>query len=244
MLNVENIKRSVWNTKIIKWVNINITSGQAIGLVGPNGCGKTSLLNLINWFNKATNGKTIFNQHNITNTSIEDRANMWIGRVFQSFGIFKNLTLFENLALAYSKELNRKYKLLPMKFLPKHFKQEIDEILLDLDLLEKKDELAGNLSWWQMRLLEIARLYLQKTKLYLLDEPTAGVSPKLKSKVVELIKKIIAKDKMVIIVEHDFEFLSHFVDKFYVMDDGKIILEWNYEEIKNNKKTNEIYFGK
>lgn len=244
MLNVENIKRSVWNTKIIKWVNINITNGQAIWLVGPNGCWKTSLLNLINWFNKATEWKATFNQHDITNTSIEDRANMWIGRVFQSFGIFKNLTLFENLALAYSKELNRKYKLLPMKFLPKHFKQEIDEILLDLDLLEKKDELAGNLSWWQMRLLEIARLYLQKTKLYLLDEPTAGVSPKLKSKVVELIKKIIAKDKMVIIVEHDFEFLSHFVDKFYVMDDGKIILEWNYQEIKNNKKTNEIYFGK
>ena len=76
-----------------------------------------------------------------------------------------------------------------------------------------------------MRLLEIARLYLQKTKLYLLDEPTAGVSPKLKSKVVELIKKIIAKDKMVIIVEHDFEFLSHFVNNFYVMNDGKIILE-------------------
>jgi len=223
---------------------MDLTSGQAIWLVGPNGCGKTSLLNLINWFNRSNEWEIIFNYHDITNASVESRANMWVGRVFQSFGIFKNLTLFENLALAYSRELDRKHKLLPMKFIPKEFKNEIDEILLDLDLLEKKDDLAGNLSWWQMRLLEIARLYLQKTKLYLLDEPTAWVSPKLKSKVVDLIKKIIAKDKMVIIVEHDFEFLSHFVDKFYVMDDGKIVLEWDYMTIKKNPITKEIYFGK
>ena len=244
MLKLQNIHRSVGNTHIIKWIDMDITSGQAIWLVGPNGCGKTSLLNLINGFNKSNQWEIAFNYHDITNLSVENRANRWIGRVFQSFWIFKNLTLFENLALAYSRELNRKHKLLPMKFLPKEFKNEIDEILSDLDLLEKKDELAGNLSWWQMRLLEIARLYLQKTKLYLLDEPTAWVSPKLKSKVVELIKKIIAKDKMVIIVEHDFEFLSHFVDKFYVMDDGKIVLEWDYATIKENTITKEIYFGR
>lgn len=242
MLKLQNIHRSAGNTHIIKWIDMDITSGQAIWLVGPNGCGKTSLLNLINGFNKSNQWEIAFNYHDITNLNVETRANMWIGRVFQSFWIFKNLTLFENLALAYSRELDWKHKLLPMKFLPKEFKQEIDEILSDLDLLEKKDELAWNLSWWQMRLLEIARLYLQKTKLYLLDEPTAGVSPKLKSKVVELIKKIIAKDKMVIIVEHDFEFLSHFVDKFYVMDDGKIVLEWDYTTIKENPITKEIYF--
>jgi urea transport system ATP-binding protein len=69
-----------------------------------------------------------------------------------------------------------------------------------------------------MRLLEIARLYLQKTRLFLLDEPTAGVSPKLKEKVIELIKKIIALEKMVIIVEHDFAFLGQFVDSLYVME--------------------------
>ncbi len=242
MLKLQNIHRSAGNTHIIKWIDMDITSGQAIWLVGPNGCGKTSLLNLINGFNKSNQWEIAFNYHDITNLNVETRANMWIGRVFQSFWIFKNLTLFENLALAYSRELDWKHKLLPMSFLPKEFKKEIDEILSDLDLLEKKNELAGNLSWWQMRLLEIARLYLQKTKLYLLDEPTAGVSPKLKSKVVELIKKIIAKDKMVIIVEHDFEFLSHFVDKFYVMDDGKIVLEWDYTTIKENPITKEIYF--
>jgi len=242
MLKLQNVHRSVGNTEIIKWVNLDLVGGQVIGLVGPNWCGKTSLLNLINGFNKASTWEVIFNYHDISRSSVEYIGQMWVGRVFQSFWIFKNLTLFENLALAYSRELSWKYKLLPTKFLPKQYKIEIDEILLELDLLDKKHELAGNLSWGQMRLLEIGRLYLQKTKLYLLDEPTAGVSPKLKSKVVDLIKKIIAKDRMVIIVEHDFEFLSHFVNKLFVMDDGKIVLEGNYNEIKESPITKEIYF--
>jgi branched-chain amino acid transport system ATP-binding protein len=121
-----------------------------------------------------------------------------------------------------------------MTSIPKKYQQEIHEILETLEMREKKDTLAGDLSGGQMRLLEIARLYLQKTKLYLLDEPTAGVSPKLKSKVVDMIKKIIDKDKMVIIVEHDFEFLAQFVDSFALMNEGKIILQGTYKEIKES----------
>ncbi|NOZ43933.1 MAG: hypothetical protein GXP45_02110 [bacterium] len=94
-----------------------------------------------------------------------------------------------------------------------------------------------------MRLLEIARLYLQDTKLFLLDEPTAGVSPKLKSKVIELLNKIIAMGKMVIIVEHDFKFLGEFVDRLLVMEDGKLVLDGTYDEIKNNQLLKDIYFG-
>jgi len=123
-------------------------------------------------------------------------------------------------------------------------KAEIDEILHELELYDQKDQLAGNLSGGQMRLLEIGRLYLQKTKIYLLDEPTAGVSPKLKGKVIDLINKIISKDRMVIIVEHDFEFLAQFVDSFCVMNEGKIVLEGNYEQIKHSVAIKEIYFGK
>jgi ABC-type branched-subunit amino acid transport system ATPase component len=94
-----------------------------------------------------------------------------------------------------------------------------------------------------MRLLEIARLYLQKTRLFLLDEPTAGVSPKLKGKVIELIQKIIALEKMVLIVEHDFAFLGQFVDKLYVIESGKNFAAGTYEDIKANEQVKEIYFG-
>ena len=243
MLQLKDVHRQVGKHHIIKWVDMTIKNGQAVGIVGPNGCGKTSLLNLINGFNVPTDGEILFNKETITSTSVEQRADRGIGRVFQSFGIFKKLTLFQNLALAYVTELSRRQKLMPLDKLPKQYRNEIYDILDELDLYEKKDEPAGNLSWWQMRLLEIGRLYLQKTKLFLLDEPTAGVSPKLKWTVISLLNKILDTGKMVVIVEHDFWFLGEFVDNFYVVDDGKVMLEGDYKTIKHDPKVKEIYFG-
>ena len=222
---------------------MDVKTWQAIGIVGPNWCGKSSLLNTINGFNTVNDGKIVFCDTDITTASVEKRADMWIWRVFQSFGIFKSLTLFENLSLAYVKQLWWKQKLLPLSFLPQRIKDEIDAVLQDLDLYDKKHERAGNLSGGQMRLLEIARLYLQDTKLYLLDEPTAGVSPKLKGKVIELINKIVAQEKTVIIVEHDFNFLGLFVHDFYVLNDGEVALTGDYETIKNSTVVQELYFG-
>lgn len=175
--------------------------------------------------------------------SVEQRSLMGVGRVFQSFGIFKNLSLEENLALAFVHKLRRWQKRLPVSMMPTMYRDEIHAILHELELFGKRKHLAGSLSGWQMRLLEIARLYLQDTKLYLLDEPTAGVSPKLKGKVVQLLRKIIDQGKTVIIVEHDFGFLGEFVDTIFVMNDGKIIMHGAYEDIKHNPKLKEVYFG-
>ena len=187
--------------------------------------------------------KILLKNEDITNKTIEYRAKKWIWRVFQSFWILKNLTLEENLVLAYITKLPFYYKLLPLKFIPVEIKNEIEIVLKDLDLYNKRNCLASELSWWQMRLLEIARLYLQDTKIFLLDEPTAWVSPKLKSNVVKLIKKIIEKWKIVIIIEHDFWWLWEFVDRLIVMNDWKILLDWKYSNIKNNPKLKELYFG-
>lgn len=242
MLVIHNLSRHVGNNHIINQIDLAINTGKAIGLVGPNGCGKTSLLNLINGFNKPQSWSITRNEKHITQLSVEQRAKMWIGRVFQHFGIFKNLTLEENLALAFVNRLQWRQKRGTLKSLPKEMQEKIDEILKELDLYSKKKNLAWSLSWGQMRLLEIARLYLQDTKLYLLDEPTAWVSPKLKGKVIQLLQKIIAQNKTVIIVEHDFGFLGEFVDTIFVMNDGKIVMNWTYEEIKNSPKLKEIYF--
>lgn len=244
MLTLKNVYWSIGNNTILKDINCDIDDRKVVWIVGPNWCGKTSLLNIINWYVIPESWEVIYNWKNITNFSVEKRAKLWIWRVFQTFWIFKQLTLFENLALAYSGRLKWYEKLLPIKKFPRKYWNEIESILKEIDLLQRKDELAWNLSWWQMRLLEIARLYLQDTKVYLLDEPTAWVSPKFKWKVVELLQKIIEQWKIVLIVEHDFEFLSQFVQDFYVMNNWKIVLKWDYNTVKNSEITKVIYFWK
>jgi len=94
-----------------------------------------------------------------------------------------------------------------------------------------------------MRLLEIARLYLQDVDLFLLDEPTAGVSPMLKKQVIELLKKIRETGKTVVIVEHDFHFLGEFVDRLVVMNAGTIVMDSTYEKLKDSEQLREVYFG-
>lgn len=231
-----------WN-EILKWIDFEVSNHEAVWIVWPNWCGKTSFLNIINWFNTHSSWNIFFDDVDISNYSVEKRAIAWIGRVFQNFWIFKNLTLFENLALAFVNKLSWKNKLLPLKYLPKEYKEQISSILNELDLYKKRNEIAWNISWGQMRLLEIARLYLQNIQLYLLDEPTAWVSPKLKSTIINLLEKIVKSGKMVVIVEHDFVFLWEFVSRLAVINDGKIVLNDKYEKIKNNKILKEVYFG-
>ncbi len=244
MLKLENIEWSVWWNRILKWIDLDVKKGEAIWVIWPNGCWKTSLINSINGFNKLSNWKIYFKWKKISKLSIEKRSLLWMWRVFQSPWIFKTLTLYENLAFAFVNRLSWKYKILPSYFFPEKIKFKIDSLLKDLDLYKKRGELAWCLSWWQMRLLEIARLYLQDTDLYLLDEPTAWVSPKLKSKVIKLIKKITDMWKTVIIVEHDFNFIWKFVDRLILMEDGKVILDWKYSEVKNSEVIEEVYFWK
>lgn len=242
MLKIKNLNWWVWKVNILKDIDFKVKKGEAVGIVWPNWCWKTSLLNTINWFNIQNKWEIILSWENIEKISTQKRALKWIWRIFQNSWIFKNLTLYENLALAYSSKLSFYSKFLPLTFLPKKIKKEIHETLKELHLYKKINNKASDLSWWQMRLLEIARLYLQDTNIYLLDEPTAWVSPKLKWIVTQLIKKILNKWKIVIIVEHDFNWLWDFVDRLIVMDDWKVILDWKYNNIKNDPKLKELYF--
>lgn len=242
-LDIKDIHWSVgWNC-ILQWASLSLPSGRAVGLVGPNWCWKTSLLNVINGFQHAQEGEILRQWDAISKRSVEKRACSWIGRVFQSFGIFRSLTVYENLALAFFHKLNRWQKRKSVHTLPWEMKTRIQDLLEEIHLHDKQNHLAWSLSWGQMRLLELWRLYLQDTQLYLLDEPTAGVSPKLKWSVIGLIKKIIARGHTVLIVEHDFWFLGEFVDEICVMNEGKIVARGTHQQIKENEMVKKVYFG-
>jgi branched-chain amino acid transport system ATP-binding protein len=244
LLKVENVHFSVEQADILKGIDFTIKKGSITGIIGTNGCGKTTLFNILSGFHAPSKGNIYFNQKNITKVPIHKRAILGIGRVFQNFGIFGEMTLRENIIIALENRDGTKFlESFPWSKKYKKHIQEAEKLLEEIHLLAKKDQKANSLSGGQKRLLEIIRTFALGAELFLLDEPTAGVAPKMKNGVLELLKKMKNKEKTILIVEHDINFIGNICDEIIVMDQGKIILQDTPENIQNNTKVREIYFG-
>ena len=237
ILSVSHLGLTIAGQTILEDISFAVEEGEAIGLIGPNGSGKTTLFNVLSGFLKPTKGSIHFCNKDITNLSASERARAGIGRVFQNFGIFREMTLEENVLVA-------------LEALPKEQRKAMGDLkeivkgtlaLVGLSQYAKKK--AGSLSGGQMRLLEIARTLKAEKQLFLLDEPTAGVSPKMTNQVSDLISELKKEGKTVLIVEHDLPFISRICDRVFVLDVGKVVLTGKPEEVKKSKELQEIYFG-
>lgn len=244
MLILEKIQVQFGKSVILHDVSLHIKKGETVGIIGPNGCGKTTLLNAISGFVPASNGSILFNDQDITNWPAYKRARFGIGRSFQTAGVFKEMTVEENLMIAL--EHAKKYPWWWF-FSKKHRKETdkiIDETLSEIDLHAHKKSLAGVLSGGQWRLLELMRLKLSGGNLLLIDEPTAGVSPAMRKMLAKSIKEL-AKDgdRSIMVVEHDLKFLFDIVDRVIVFVEGKNYLEGKPDEVQKDKRLQEVYFG-
>lgn len=237
ILSVEHLSLSIGEHQILQHVNFSVAEGEVVGLIGPNGSGKTTLFNVLSGFLLPTSGTVKLRGQDITHLPPAKRAQAGIGRVFQNFGIFREMTLEENVFIA-------------LESLPKEQRKALGDLrevahgTLDMvGLTDHATKKAGSLSGGQMRLLEIARTLRSGKELFLLDEPTAGVSPKMTSQVADLISQLKSAGKTVLIVEHDLPFISRICDRVIVLDVGKVVLTGKPEEVKKSKELQAIYFG-
>ena len=237
ILRVSHLALALNGQSILDGLTFAVEEGEVIGLIGPNGSGKTTLFNVLSGFLKPTHGTIHFYDKDITNLSASERARIGIGRVFQNFGIFREMTLEENVLVA-------------LEALPKEQRKALGDIkevvkgtLAMVGLSQFAKRKAGSLSGGQMRLLEIARTLKAEKQLFLLDEPTAGVSPKMTSQIADLISELKREKKTVLIVEHDLPFISKICDRVIVLDVGKIVLMGKPSEVKQSKELQAIYFG-
>lgn len=237
LLSVSHLSLTLNSQQILKNVSFSVEQGEVVGLIGPNGSGKTTLFNVLSGFLKPTAGSVHFRDADITSVSPAQRARLGIGRVFQNFGIFREMTLEENILVA-------------LEALPKEQRMLLGSVkdtvhgtldMVGLSHFGKKK--AGSLSGGQMRLLEIARTLKSGKELFLLDEPTAGVSPKMTRQVADLIAELKKGEKTALIIEHDLPFISKICDRVLVLDVGEVVLNGRPSEIKHDKKLQEIYFG-
>lgn len=244
MLTVEDLIVKFDQSVILEGISLQIQPGEIVGLIGQNGCGKTTFLNVLSGFIKPETGSVLFKEEDVTALSPYQRAKRGIGRSFQVPGIFREMTVEENLMIALEHAHHYPWW---WKFSKKH-RQKTDHLIGDalesVDLVGHKHSLAGVLSGGQLRLLELLRLKISGGQLLLIDEPTAGVSPKMKQVLAHAIRELAKeKSRSMILVEHDLKFLFELVDRVIVFVEGRVYMEGKPEEVARDSKLKQVYFG-
>ncbi len=243
VLTIENLHRHFGGVAAINGLSLNFAERELRSIIGPNGAGKTTLFNVITGKLPADSGRIVFYGGEITNKPPHEVVRLGICRTFQKSSIFPGLTTLENLRIARQIRMGGSHRLFSARNSLKAVKDESRAILQRLGLTDKADMLASNLSHGDQRLMEIGVALAGSPRLLLLDEPTAGMSPRETERTVRLIREL-AKDVAVILVEHDMEVVMAISEKISVMHQGMIIAEGAPEEIKRNDQVREAYLGK
>jgi len=243
MLKLQNLSKSFGGIKAVNNCSLAIKENSITALIGPNGSGKTTLFNLVSAILKKDGGETYFNKQEITNLQTYEISNLGVSRLFQQSRLFDNLSVKENLQLALNNEDTKFLKSLTKHKISKEDNQKIQNIskLVGIDSFMNKQ--AKNLSYGQKRLVEITRTILKPHKILLLDEPVAGVNPKLKKEIIKIILNLKKQGETIFFIEHDLNFTLSIADNIIVMDGGMIIAQGNPRKIKNNPKVIEAYLG-
>lgn len=241
MLRITQVKKHFGGVKALNNCSLKIKEGKITALIGPNGSGKTTLFNVISQIIDEDSGRLFLDKIEITNYLPNKVAKAGISRTFQEVRLFSNLTVKEHLEIAMNQENESILKSLFKR--KKNNDKKIKEIL-DLVGFNKSMKTKGaDLSYGQRKLLDLAISLAMPHKILLLDEPVAGVNPKLRKEIKKIIKKLNKKGETILVIEHDMNFIMDLVDEIFVLDAGKIIAKGKPKQIQNNKKVLKAYLG-
>ena len=250
ILDISNLSKNFGGLSAVKNCSLKIKKGTITGIIGPNGSGKSTLFNLIAGSLKPNDGKVMFNNKNITGLPSYELFSKGILRTFQIAHEFTNLTVLENLMMVPSNQSGE--KLINAIFMRKKFKSEEDEIrkkayevIEFLNLKHLSNEIAGNLSGGQKKLLELGRTMMVDSKLVLLDEVGAGVNRTLlKDLGTAILRLNKEKGYTFCMIEHDMDFISRMCNPVIVLSEGSVLFQGTPEEVKNNELVIESYLGR
>lgn len=240
LLAIEDLTVSFDGFKAVDSLNMYIDKNELRVIIGPNGAGKTTLLDLICGKTKASSGSISFKNKEMTKLVEHQITRSGIGRKFQTPSIYETLTVYENLEVSYS-EGRGVFGSLFFKSTEK-LEALIAEVAEDIQLTDMLDADAAILSHGQKQWLEIGMLLMQQPELLMLDEPVAGMSAKERDETAELLNRI-CKNRAVIVIEHDMEFVKKIARKVTVLHQGKILVEGAMEKVQADEKVIEVYLG-
>jgi urea transport system ATP-binding protein len=240
VLAVEDLTVSFDGFKAIDNLTLYVDRGELRVIIGPNGAGKTTLLDLICGKTRATGGSIKFKNQEMSKLPEHQIVRKGIGRKFQTPSIYENLSVYKNLEVSYPKGRGV-FGALAFKVTPE-IASRVADVAQEIGLAEQLHSEAGLLSHGQKQWLEIGMLLMQDPELLMLDEPIAGMSVRERELTAELLQRI-SKNRSVIVIEHDMEFVKRIAHKVTVMHQGKILAEGSMEKVQNDPKVIEVYLG-
>lgn len=242
ILELKEIHKDFDGLGVLFGINIEIKEGERHAIIGPNGAGKSTLFNLITGKYLPSRGKIFFKGQDITGKSPYLLNRMGMARSFQITNIFSTMSVFENVRNAILSKNKIRYNLFSRLSKMDGINEETERIISQIGLLERKNEIAGELDHGAQRALEIGLTIATNPELILLDEPTAGMSMEETREAVKLIERV-TEGKTLIIVEHDMDVVFSLADRISVIYYGKVLASGPPEEIRNDQRVKDAYLG-
>lgn len=229
LLQIKHLQKSYGETSILKDISLDVHKGEVIVIIGPSGCGKSTLLRCMNGLESVQGGEIVFNGNVISGNKTDwQRIRQKIGMVFQSYDLFPNMTVLQNVILGPTK-VQKKSK--------QAATEAAEKLLSRVGLLDKKDAYPRELSGGQKQRVAIVRSLILEPEIILFDEVTAALDPEMVREVLDVMLELAKGGSTMLIVTHEMEFAKAVADRVLFIDNGEVAETASPEEFFTNPKT-------
>ena len=242
ILNIKNLSKSYGAFKVTDEIAIDLSFNEIHALIGPNGAGKSTLIKQIVGSVKHDIGSIILDQEDITDLTDIERAKIGISRTFQVSSIIPNFSALENIILSLLEKSDKTFQLFKSINKDKNLYMKAKTILREIELIDKRNILASELSHGDRRKLEVGLALAMDPKVFLFDEPMAGLDESGTKMMINLFKKI-KSSSPILLIEHDMDAVFALADRVSVINYGKIVASGTVEQIRSNDLVRDVYLG-
>ena len=242
ILEVNNVSKSFGGVKANENISINVKQGSIVGLIGPNGSGKTTLFNSIVGTHPIDKGSIKFDNKEVSELPVPVVAKLGLLRTFQQTRIYSKLNCVENMLISH-KASDQGFAKIFSK-IPPDLTERAENLLNFVGLHQKRNLRAGDLSFGQQKLLELAMALMNEPKMLLLDEPTAGINPTLINGIIDRLIKVNKEYGItLLVIEHNMRVIMSLAQKIFCLAHGQMLADGTPEQIKNDKRVIDAYLG-